>query len=285
MSRVRGSASSPSASSDPSASRPSRRPCRATVRAIAVLDRTKEPGAPGEPLYLDVRAAVGEALERGIAPFPALPRIVGGRYGLGSKDFTPAMAKAVFDNLAAAEPRRGFTVGITDDVTGSSLPVDPGFVLEEPGAFRALFYGLGADGTVGANKSTIKIIGSHTANAAQGYFVYDSKKSGAMTVSHLRFGTEEIRHPYLVPRADFIACHNPSFLEKYDMLANAAEGGVFLLTTAARQRRRLGDAAARGAGAADRQDACASSSSTRSPSPRSSASGRASTSSCRPLSS
>jgi pyruvate-ferredoxin/flavodoxin oxidoreductase len=204
----------------------------ATVRSIAVLDRTKEPGAPGEPLYLDVRAAVGEAFERGLAPFPALPRIVGGRFGLGSKDFTPAMANAVFENLAAAEPRRSFTVGIDDDVTGSSLPVDPVFVLEEPGAFRALFFGLGADGTVGANKSTIKIIGAHTANAAQGYFVYDSKKSGAMTVSHLRFGAREIRHPYLVPQADFIACHNPSFLERYDMLAGAAAGAVFLLTTA-----------------------------------------------------
>src|SRR5512139_884243 len=133
-----------------------------TVRSVAVLDRTKEPGAPGEPLYLDVRAGLGEALERGLAPFAELPRIVGGRYGLGSKDFTPAMAKAVFDNLAAAEPRSRFTVGITDDVTGSSLPVDAGFVLDEPGAFRALFYGLGADGTVGANKSTIKIIGSRT---------------------------------------------------------------------------------------------------------------------------
>jgi pyruvate-ferredoxin/flavodoxin oxidoreductase len=202
-----------------------------TVRSIAVLDRTKEPGAPGEPLYLDVRAAVGEALESGRAPYTALPRVVGGRYGLGSKDFTPAMAKAVFDNLAAAAPRNRFTVGINDDVAGTSLPLDPGFVLEEPGAFRALFYGLGADGTVGANKSTIKIIGTHTANAAQGYFVYDSKKSGAMTVSHLRFGTEPIRHPYLLPRANFIACHNPSFVEKYDMLAGAAEGGVFLLTT------------------------------------------------------
>ena len=204
----------------------------ATVRSIAVLDRTKEPGAPAEPLCLDVRAAVGETLERGIALFAALPRIVGGRYGLGSKDFTPAMVKAVFDNLAAEAPHDHFTVGIVDDVTGTSLPVDPDFVLEEPGVFRALFYGLGADGTVGANKNTIKIIGSHTANAAQGYFVYDSKKSGAMTVSHLRFGSEPIRHPYLLPRANFIACHNPSFVEKYDMLANAAEGAVFLLATA-----------------------------------------------------
>ncbi|HEY5997852.1 MAG TPA: pyruvate:ferredoxin (flavodoxin) oxidoreductase [bacterium] len=204
----------------------------ATVRAIAVLDRTKEPGAPGEPLYLDVRAAVGEALERGHAPFAAAPRIVGGRYGLGSKDFTPAMAKAVFDALAAPEPRHGFTVGITDDVTGASLPVDAAFALEEPGAYRALFFGLGADGTVGANKSTIKIIGEHTANSAQGYFVYDSKKSGAMTVSHLRFGAEPVRHPYLLPQANFIACHNPSFLERFDMLAAAAPGAVFLLTTA-----------------------------------------------------
>ncbi|HWR97661.1 MAG TPA: pyruvate:ferredoxin (flavodoxin) oxidoreductase, partial [Candidatus Methanoperedens sp.] len=143
----------------------------------------------------------------------------------------PAMVKAVFDTLAAAEPRRRFTVGITDDVSGASLPVDPAFAVPEPGAFRALFYGLGADGTVGANKSTIKIIGAHTANDAQAYFVYDSKKSGAMTVSHLRFGAEGIRHPYLLRQADFIACHNPSFVEKHDMLANAAPGATFLLTT------------------------------------------------------
>ncbi len=202
-----------------------------TVRAIAVLDRTKEPGAPGEPLYLDVCAAAAEARDLGITPWAVLPRIVGGRYGLGSKDFTPAMAKAVFDSLAVPESRRHFTVGIVDDLTGSSLPLEPGFTLEEPGVHRALFFGLGADGTVSANKGTIKIIGAHTAQTAQGYFVYDSKKSGAVTISHLRFGDAGIRQPYLLQEADFIACHHPSFLEKYDLLAGAADGGTFLLNT------------------------------------------------------
>ncbi len=204
----------------------------ASVKSIAVLDRTKEPGAIGEPLYLDVRAAVGETLEKKIAPFTAYPEIVGGRYGLGSKEFTPAMVKAVYDNLAAAKPKNHFTVGINDDVTDTSLDYDPAFTLDEAGVFQAMFYGLGADGTVGANKNTIKIIGGETENNAQGYFVYDSKKSGAVTVSHLRFGKEEIHDPYLLSKANFIACHNPSFLEKYDMLANAVEGAVFLLTSA-----------------------------------------------------
>jgi pyruvate-ferredoxin/flavodoxin oxidoreductase len=203
----------------------------ATVKAIAVLDRTKEPGAIGEPLYLDVRTAVGEAMEKKTAPFTAYPRIVGGRYGLGSKDFTPAMVKTVFDNLSASSPRNHFTVGINDDVAGTSLAYDESFRTEGKGVFRALFYGLGADGTVGANKNTIKIIGTETDNFAQGYFVYDSKKSGAITISHLRFGKEKIHNPYLVPQANFIACHNTSFLEKYDMLSKAEEGATFLLTT------------------------------------------------------
>ena len=203
----------------------------ASVKSIAVLDRTKEPGAIGEPLYLDVRTAIGEAMENGTARFGSYPRIVGGRYGLGSKEFTPAMVKGVFDNLSLAKPKNHFTVGINDDVAGTSLPYDDSFTVEGKGAYRAMFYGLGADGTVGANKNTIKIIGSETDNYAQGYFVYDSKKSGSITTSHLRFGKEKILNPYLLSKADFIACHNPSFLEKYDMLSRAENGATFLLTT------------------------------------------------------
>jgi pyruvate-ferredoxin/flavodoxin oxidoreductase len=202
-----------------------------SVKSIAVLDRTKEAGSLGEPLYLDVRTAIGEAMEAGAAPFGVYPKVVGGRYGLGSKDFTPAMVKAVFDNLRGSAPKNHFTVGITDDVTHTSLSVDHAFPIEGEGVFRGMFYGLGADGTVGANKNTIKIIGSETDNFAQGYFVYDSKKSGAMTVSHLRFGKEPIHNPYLLTTANFIACHNSSFLKTTDMLENAAVGAVFLLTT------------------------------------------------------
>ncbi|MBF0337097.1 MAG: pyruvate:ferredoxin (flavodoxin) oxidoreductase [Nitrospirae bacterium] len=205
----------------------------ATVKSIAVLDRTKEPGATGEPLYLDIRTAVGEAVEQGIAKFTKWPKIVGGRYGLGSKDFTPGMVKAVYDNILSTIPKNHFTIGINDDVTGASLPFDKGFDIEGKDVYRAMFYGLGADGTVGANKNTIKIIGHETSNYAQGYFVYDSKKSGSITTSHVRFGKDKITHPYLISKADFIACHNTTFLEKYDMLANATEGATFLLTTAA----------------------------------------------------
>ncbi len=201
-----------------------------TVKAIAVLDRTKEPGSVGEPLYIDVRSALGEAQEKGLNRWGCYPRIVGGRYGLGSKDFTPAMVKAVFDNLSNTMPKNHFTVGINDDVTGTSLVVDESFRLEDK-AYRALFYGLGADGTVGANKNTIKIIGGETDNYAQGYFAYDSKKSGSMTISHLRFGKDMIRNPYLLSDANFVACHNQTFLEKYDMLAQAEDGAIFLLTT------------------------------------------------------
>jgi pyruvate-ferredoxin/flavodoxin oxidoreductase len=203
----------------------------ATVKAMAVLDRTKEPGAMGEPLYLDVRAALSEAEDRGLARWGSPPKVVGGRYGLGSKDFTPAMAKAVYDNLAEGSPKNHFTVGINDDVTHTSLPFDPAFSSEPAGVHRAMFYGLGADGTVGANKNTIKIIGSETDNFAQGYFYYDAKKSGSMTESHLRFGADAIRSPYLLSDANFVACHNASFLEKYDMLAQAQEGATFLLTS------------------------------------------------------
>jgi pyruvate-ferredoxin/flavodoxin oxidoreductase len=202
-----------------------------TVEKIAVLDRTKEPGSIGEPLYLDVRTAVGEAMQAKSAPFAKYPLIVGGRYGLGSKEFTPAMVKAVFDNLDAAKPKTSFAVGITDDVSGASLEVDESFDIDTGGVFSAMFYGLGSDGTVGANHNSIRIIGELTENYAQGYFVYDSKKAGAVTISHLRFGKELIRKPYLITKADFVACHNPTFLEKYDMLSDAKEGGIFLLTS------------------------------------------------------
>ncbi len=194
-----------------------------TVRAIAVLDRTKEPGALGEPLYQDVVTALAETMPT------ARPRVIGGRYGLGSKEFSPAMAKAVFDELASAAPRRQFTVGIVDDVTGLSLKVDEGFRVEPDESVRAVFFGLGADGTVGANKNSVKIIGEETPNWAQGYFVYDSKKSGAVTISHLRFGPSPIAAPYLVSSASFTACHQYTFLERYDVLQSAETGSVFLL--------------------------------------------------------
>jgi pyruvate-ferredoxin/flavodoxin oxidoreductase len=196
-----------------------------------VLDRTKEPGALGEPMYLDIRTAIGEAMADGIAPFDKYPVVVGGRYGLGSKEFTPAMVKAVFDNLDATKPKRSFTVGIVDDVTHTSLAVDESFEVPAGDQCSAMFYGLGSDGTVGANRNSIKIIGELTDNYAQAYFVYDSKKAGAMTVSHLRFGKKLIQRPYLISKADFVACHNPSFLEKYDMLSSARQGATFLLTT------------------------------------------------------
>ncbi len=197
-----------------------------SVRAIAVLDRTKEPGSGGEPLYLDVVNALYE--NWGSAP---LPRIVGGRYGLSSKEFTPAMVKAIYENLAQPKPKNHFTIGITDDVSHTSLAFDPDFSIEPETTVRALFYGLGADGTVGANKNSIKIIGENTDNYAQGYFVYDSKKSGSMTISHLRFGKQPIRSTYLITKANFVACHQPNFLERYDILRDAVEGGTFLLNT------------------------------------------------------
>jgi pyruvate-ferredoxin/flavodoxin oxidoreductase len=203
----------------------------ATVKTIAVLDRTKEPGAAGEPLFQDCAAAIYEGMTNNWGRIKMLPRIVGGRYGLSSKEFTPAMVKAVFDNLNEKQPKNHFTVGINDDVSHTSLPVDPDFSTEPDNVIRALFYGLGADGTVGANKNSIKIIGEGTKNFAQGYFVYDSKKSGSMTVSHLRFGPQPIRSTYLVSRANFIACHQPMFLEKYDMVKTLVTGGTFLLNT------------------------------------------------------
>ncbi len=198
----------------------------ASVRAIAVLDRTKEPGATGEPLYLDVVAAL---TERAAAGGPPVPRVVGGRYGLSSKEFTPAMAKAVFDELASATPRNHFTVGIMDDVSGTSLTVDRSFATESDRVFRAVFFGLGSDGTVGANKNSIKIIGDDPAVHVQAYFVYDSKKSGSQTVSHLRFGPDPIRSTYLVSSAQFIGCHQFAFIEKLDLLDIAAPGATLLL--------------------------------------------------------
>jgi pyruvate-ferredoxin/flavodoxin oxidoreductase len=203
----------------------------ASVRALAVLDRTKEPGSIGEPLYQDVLTAVQEGMTAGVAPFASFPKIVGGRYGLSSKEFTPAMAKAVFDELTRARPRNHFTVGIHDDVTHTSLDYDPAFSTEDADTVRAVFYGLGADGTVGANKNTIKIIGEATANHAQGYFVYDSKKSGSMTTSHLRFGPKPIRSTYLISRANFVACHQFPFLERVDVLRCAEPGATFLLNS------------------------------------------------------
>ncbi|WP_294892392.1 pyruvate:ferredoxin (flavodoxin) oxidoreductase [Sulfuricurvum sp. MLSB] len=201
-----------------------------TIRSVAVLDRTKEPGSFGEPLYLDVMSALGEASMNGSLGF-AMPRVIGGRYGLSSKEFTPAMLKAVFDELAKPAPKNRFTIGIIDDLTHTSLEWDETFTLPSEGTFEAIFYGLGSDGTVGANKNSIKIIGTETPSYAQGYFVYDSKKSGSMTISHLRFGPREIRKTYLIQKADFIACHQSVFMEKFDILSHAKEGAVFLLNS------------------------------------------------------
>ncbi len=202
-----------------------------TVKAIAVLDRTKEPGSIGEPLYEDVRTAIGEAMSNGTIKLSDYPVILGGRYGLGSNEFNSAMAKSVFDNLGLKEPKNHFTVGIHDDVTFTSLEWDENFFSEREGVHRALFFGLGADGTVGANKNSIKIIGKATDNYAQGYFVYDSKKAGATTVSHLRFGKNLIQSTYLIQKASFIACHKFTFLEQFDLLTKAQPGGVFLLNS------------------------------------------------------
>ena len=203
----------------------------ATVKAIAVLDRTKEPGSLGEPLYEDVVSALGVIVQSGKASWSQFPLVLGGRYGLGSKEFTPAMVRSVFDNLSGKKTAN-FVVGITDDVTGNSLPHDENFVLAEEGMNEAMFYGLGSDGTVGANKNSIKIIGDAKPELnAQAYFSYDSKKSGGFTVSHLRFGKQAIRRPYLITKADFLACHKFSYMETFDMLANAKDGGTFLLNS------------------------------------------------------
>ncbi|QFY90160.1 pyruvate:ferredoxin (flavodoxin) oxidoreductase [Magnetovirga frankeli] len=201
----------------------------ATVKAIAVLDRTKEPGASGEPLYQDVSTSLFAAYNSG--QLAQLPKVIGGRYGLSSKEFTPGMVKAVFDELVKAQPKNGFTIGINDDVSHSSLAFDADFNIESPQVTRALFYGLGADGTVGANKNSIKIIGENTPLFAQGYFVYDSKKSGSQTVSHLRFGPKPIQAPYLIQQAGFIACHQFNFIYQRNLLKEAMDGAVFLLNS------------------------------------------------------
>jgi pyruvate-ferredoxin/flavodoxin oxidoreductase len=200
-----------------------------TCQAIAVLEQAKESGAPGEPLYIDTVTTLAQGLANGRRK--SMPRVVGGRYGLGSKNFNPAQAKAVFDELKKSDPKNGFTVGIEDDVSHTSLAVDPGFSIERDDVVRALFFGLGSDGTVGANKNSVKIIAEDPAMHAQGYFVYDSHKSGAQTISHLRFGKEPIRSPYLIESANFIACHQASFLDRIDVLRLAIPGGVFLLNT------------------------------------------------------
>lgn len=205
----------------------------ATVKTIAVLDRTKEPGSVGEPLYQDVVTAINESIAAGKTTFKTAPRLIGGRYGLSSKEFTPAMVKGIFDEMVKAEPKNHFTIGINDDVTHTSLTYDRKFSIADPKTVRCVFFGLGSDGTVGANKNSIKIIGEDTPNDAQGFFYYDSKKSGSVTISHLRFGPNPIHAPYLIENDDaqFVACHQFSFLEWLDMLKFAAPGAVFLLNS------------------------------------------------------
>jgi pyruvate-ferredoxin/flavodoxin oxidoreductase len=203
----------------------------ASAKSLAVLDRTKEPGATGEPLYMDVVTVLSEALATGKGPFKSMPRTIGGRYGLSSKEFNPPMVKAVFDELKKPQPKNHFTVGIIDDVTHTSLEYDREFSTESPDTVRAVFYGLGSDGTVGANKNSIKIIGEDTDFYAQGYFVYDSKKAGALTVSHLRFGPRPIRSTYLITQASFVACHQFAFVERFDVLKLAQPGATFLLNS------------------------------------------------------
>lgn len=203
----------------------------ATTKVIATLDRTKEPGASGEPLYQDLVTAVNEGLEEELAPFEKAPKVIGGRYGLSSKEFTPAMVKGLYDEMNKAKPKNHFTLGIHDDLTHTSIDFDPSFSIAAEDTLRAVFFGLGADGTVSANKNSIKIIGEETDNYAQGYFVYDSKKSGAKTISHLRFGPKPIRAPYLIDQADFVACHQFNFLEQIEMLKYANPGAKFLLNS------------------------------------------------------
>ncbi|MEM5774834.1 MAG: 2-oxoacid:acceptor oxidoreductase family protein, partial [Anaerolineaceae bacterium] len=198
----------------------------ASVKTIAVLDRTKEPGSVGEPLYEDVNTALIEGMALGLAAFKEMPLVIGGRYGLSSKEFTPAMVKGIYDEMKKSQPKNHFTIGINDDVSFTSLSYDPSFSVEDPETVRCVFFGLGSDGTVGANKNSIKIIGEETDNNAQGFFYYDSKKSGSLTISHLRFGPKPIKAPYLigVGDANFVACHQFSFLERYDMLKYARPG-------------------------------------------------------------
>jgi len=200
-----------------------------SARRVAVLDRTKEPGSLGEPLFLDVLAALAEA--HTVGDRSVMPLVTGGRYGLSSKEFTPAMVAGIFAELAADRPRPRFTIGITDDVSGTSLPYDPGLDIEPAGTVRALFFGLGADGTVGANKNSVKIIGADPGRNAQAYFVYDSKKSGSETVSHLRFGPAPIKAPYLISQASFVGCHQARMIARHEVLGRAAPGATVLLNT------------------------------------------------------
>ncbi len=213
-----------------------------TVQSVAVLDRTKEPGSLGEPLFLDVLAALSEAHAYGDRE--RMPRVIGGRYGLSSKEFNPGMVAGVFEELERERPRRRFTIGITDDVSGTSLPYDTALDIEPPETVRAVFFGLGSDGTVGANKNTIKILGEDEDLNAQGYFVYDSKKSGSQTVSHLRFGPAPISAPYLISQASFVGCHQFALLERSEVLDRAAPGATLLLNTRL-EPERLWDALAR----------------------------------------
>ncbi|MDR1042304.1 MAG: pyruvate:ferredoxin (flavodoxin) oxidoreductase, partial [Clostridiales Family XIII bacterium] len=194
-----------------------------TAKKITVLDRTKEPGAPGDPLYLDIRATLADTQDA--------PAVYAGRYGLGSKDTTPGMVAAVYGNMKKEAPKDHFTVGIDDDVTHTSLDYDESISSEPEGTIKCKFWGLGADGTVGANKTAIKIIGDHTDMYAQGYFAYDSKKSGGVTISHLRFGKKPIRSTYLINSADYVGCHNQSYVYQYDMLKDLKDGGTFMLNT------------------------------------------------------
>ncbi len=205
----------------------------ATTKVVAALDRTKEPGSAGEPLYQDVVSAIAEGIDQGIAPFKTAPKVIGGRYGLSSKEFTPGMVKGIFDEMSKDQPKTHFTIGINDDVSNTSLDFDPCFLIESDDVIRSVFFGLGSDGTVGGNKNSIKIIGTQTENYAQGYFVYDSKKAGAKTISHLRFGPEPIKSPYIIEvgQADFVACHQFSFLEQIDMVKYVKSGGTFLLNS------------------------------------------------------
>ncbi|TFE70235.1 pyruvate:ferredoxin (flavodoxin) oxidoreductase [Methylacidiphilum sp. Yel] len=205
--------------------------CPPTTKIIGVLDRCKEPGSVGEPLFVQVASAILNNVAKSWFPFLDLPRVIGGRYGLSSKEFTPAMAKAVFDHLSKEDPKGSFTVGIEDDLTQSSIAVDESFTLENKTLYEAVFYGLGSDGTVSANKNTIKIIGENVGLFAQGYFVYDSKKSGSLTISHLRFGTSPIAAPYLIEKPDFVGCHQFEFLFKYDILKGIKNGGILLVNS------------------------------------------------------
>ncbi|MGD9898303.1 MAG: pyruvate:ferredoxin (flavodoxin) oxidoreductase [Calditrichaceae bacterium] len=202
-----------------------------TTKAMAVLDRTKEPGSAGEPLYQDIMTSMMEGMTEGILPTERFPKFIGGRYGLSSKEFTPAMIMSIYDELKKEKPKNHFTIGIKDDLSNTSLEYDPSLSTESKDVIRGMFYGLGADGTVGANKNSIKIIGEETDNYAQGYFVYDSKKSGSVTISHLRFGKKPIHSTYLISKANFIACHQFTFVEKFDILGNAMEGATFLLNS------------------------------------------------------